>query len=204
MATAANARAERRERHEEVRSSVRQATLRLVEQTPYKDLTIDDVAREAGLSRSAFYFYFRDKHDLLMAVTEEVAETLYREADRWWHGEGEPEALVREALSGVAAVYSRHAGLLRVATEVSTYDEEVRQFWRTLVERFIDATADYLSREQKAGRLPPLDPRPTAEALVWMVERALYIYVAGGERQPKQIVDTLVPLWVAVLYRDAA
>lgn len=202
MTTAANARAQRRERHEEVRSGVRQATLRLLAQTPYKDLTIDDIAREAGLSRSAFYFYFRDKHDLLLAVTEEVADELYHEADRWWHGRGEPETLVREALSGVGAVYQRHAELLRVATEVSTYDEEVRQFWRALVERFIDATSDYLRREQEAGRLlRPLAPRPTAEALVWMVERTLYVQVAGGEREPEELVATLVPLWVAVLYR---
>lgn len=202
MATVANVHAQRRNRHEKVRSSVRQAALRLVEQTPYSDLTIDDVAREAGLSRSAFYFYFRDKHDLLMAVIEDVAEALYREAERWWQGEGEPEALVREALSGVAAVYARHAGLLRVATEVSTYDEEVRQFWRSVVERFIDATAQYLSREQNAGRMPPLDPRPTAEALVWMVERSLYVYVAGGEREGEHLVNALLPLWIAVLYRD--
>lgn len=199
----ANARAQRRERHEEVRSSVRQATLRLVEHTPYKDLTVNDVAREAGLSRGAFYFYFRDKHDLLMALTEDVAEALYREADRWWHGEGDPEALVREALSGVGAVYRRHAGLLRVATEVSTYDEEVRQFWRSLVERFIDATAEYLSRQQKAGRMAQLEPRSAAEALVWMAERSLYVYVASGERQPEQVVDMLIPLWIAVLYPDA-
>jgi TetR/AcrR family transcriptional regulator, ethionamide resistance regulator len=202
MASAATARSQRRERHDEVRAKVCEATLRLLEERPYRELTIDDVAREAGISRSAFYFYFRDKHELLMALTADVADALYREADRWWHGHGDPEALVREALSGVAAVYERYAPVLRVATEVSTYDEEVRQFWRSLVERFVDATTDYLRHEREVERVPPLDPRPTAEALVWMVERTLYIQVAGGERRPEELVATLVPLWVSVLYSD--
>lgn len=175
----------------------------MLEERPFRDLTIDEVAREAGISRTAFYFYFRDKHELLMAVTAEVAEALYQEADRWWHGRGDPDMLVREALSGVGAVYERHAPLLRVATEVSTYDEEVRRFWRSLVERFIAATADYLRREQRAGRVRHLDPRSTAEALVWMVERTLYIEVATGDRSPDELVASLVPLWVAVLYGDA-
>lgn len=179
---------------------MREATLELVGETSFKDVTVDDIARKAGLSRSAFYFYFRDKHELLMAATAEVADELYREADHWWHGVGEPEALVREALGGIGAVYREHAPLLRVATEVSTYDEEMRQFWRSLVERFIEATDQHLSREQRAGRVRALDTRRAAEALVWMVERSLYIYVGGGEREPQEVIEMLVPLWLSALY----
>ncbi|MBA2430220.1 MAG: helix-turn-helix transcriptional regulator, partial [Thermoleophilaceae bacterium] len=54
-----------RRRHDEVRDGVRRATLELVEDASFKDLTVDEIARAAGISRSAFYFYFRDKHDLL-------------------------------------------------------------------------------------------------------------------------------------------
>ena len=91
-------------------------------------------------------------------------------------------------------------GLLRVATEVSTYDEDVRQFWRSLIERFIDVTAEHLTRERRAGRARVTDPRHTAEALVWMVERSLYIYVGGREREAQEVIDMLVPLWVSALY----
>lgn len=180
--------------------SVSEATLRLVGEQSFTDLTIDDIAREAGISRSAFYFYFRDKQELLMALTTEVANELYHEADRWWHGVGEPEALVRAALEGIGGVYEQYVGLLRVATEVSTYDEEVRQFWRSLIERFIDATAEHLVREGRAGRVRATDPRHTAEALIWMVERTLYIYVGGREREAQEVIDMLVPLWVTALY----
>ena len=189
-----------RQRHEDVRSAVRRATLVLVEDQPFKDLSVEEIARAAGLSRSAFYFYFRDKRDLLMAVAEEVAAELYREADRWWHGEGPPQTLVRESLEGAVAVYAKHANLIRVATEVSTYDEEVGDFWRELMGRFVSATADHLRREQAAGRMRPLDPETTAESLVWMMERCCYQYIARGERSGRELVDSLTPVWAAALY----
>ena len=38
-------------------------------------VTIDEVAREAGMAKGNFYRYFRDKSDLVEAVVEPVAET---------------------------------------------------------------------------------------------------------------------------------
>ena len=201
MAAAAQSRTVRRQRREDVRAEVIRAMSELVETAPFRDLTVDEIARTAGLSRSAFYFYFRDKQDLLMAAAVQVFEELYREADRWWHGEGEPEALVRSSLTGVASAYARHGQLLGVAVEVSTYDEEVRAFWRELVERFIAATAGHLEREQAAGRVrEDLDPRATAESLVWMAERVCWVYLRNGERSVPEVVDQLCVTWMAALY----
>lgn len=172
----------------------------LAEDTSFRDLTVDGIARRAGLSRSAFYFYFQDKHDLLTAAAGEVVDELYREADRWWHGEGEPEARVRRALHGVAALYARHGRLLGVAVEVSTYDREVGGVWRALVTRFVDATVEHLRGEQEAGRAPPLDPRATAEPLVWMTERCLWLFLASGERSVDEVVDQLASVWLRAIY----
>ena len=62
-----------------------------------------------------------------------MSEGLYEQADRWWHGDGPPEELVRGALTDVAREWTENEVLLRTATEVSTYDEAVRNFWRGLV-----------------------------------------------------------------------
>src|SRR5688500_13981699 len=129
MPPAATARIDRRRRRDEARAHVLRSAIELADQAPFRDLTVDEIARAAGLSRSAFYTHFRDKHDLLLTAVDEVAEQLYRMADRWWHGTGPPAERVRRAIEGVVSVWSAQAGLLRVATEVSTYDEEVRAMW---------------------------------------------------------------------------
>jgi TetR/AcrR family transcriptional regulator, ethionamide resistance regulator len=191
-----------RRTREEIETAVRSATLELAEEVPFKDLTIDQIARAAGISRTAFYFYFRSKHDLLRAAMEEVSDETYREADRWWHGEGEPRVLIKAAIQGVVAVYLRHANLMRVGQEVAMYDAEMGELWRELIERFITATADHLRREQAAGRLRPLDPDETAESLVWMMERCNYVYLGLGRRDSRHVVETLTAIWYHALYPD--
>jgi TetR/AcrR family transcriptional regulator, ethionamide resistance regulator len=198
---ATGARSSRRRRRDEVRAEIIRVALERAERGPFRDLSVDEIAKAAGISRSAFYTHFRDKHDLLLGAVEEVSEELYRMADRWWHGEGPPAEQVREAIEGVVSVYAKHAGVLRVATEVSTYDEEVRRFWIGLVQRFIDATAEHIYAEQAAGLIPTaLKPEATAESLVWMVERCNYIYLGREGRKPAEVVRALAPVWTAALY----
>lgn len=151
---ATGARSSHRRRRDEVRAEVIRSALELSERGPFRDLTIDEITKAAGLSRSAFYTHFRDKHDLLLGAVEETADELYEMADRWWHGEGPPAERVRVAIDGVVSVYAERAGVLRVATEVSTYDEEVRQVWIAIVQRFIEATAEHVYAEQAAGLIP--------------------------------------------------
>jgi TetR/AcrR family transcriptional regulator, ethionamide resistance regulator len=202
MASATQSRLDRRRRHEQVKAAVREATLELVGDAPFKDVTVDEIAQGAGLTRSAFYFYFRDKHDVLMSATEDVVELVYREADRWWHGDdSDSRLLIRAALEGVVSVYEQNATLLRVATEVSSYDDEVRDLWKGLVERFIEATEQHLRREQGQGRVSPaLDARTMAEALVWMTERCCYIYLGRRERPAEEVAEALIQTWTTALY----
>ena len=198
---AATTRQGRRERREQVRIDVVRSALELAESSPFRDLTVDEIARAAGLSRSAFYTHFRDKHDLLLTAVTDVADELYRMADRWWHGTGPPAERIRRALDGVVGVYAENSSLLRVATEVSTYDEDVREMWMGIVGRFVEATAEHIRSEQERGLIPAsLDPHATAEALVWMNERCSYIFLGRGERAPEDVVAAMAPVWTAALY----
>jgi AcrR family transcriptional regulator len=189
---------------EQIQAAVTAATLELAEESAFKDLTVDQIARAAGLSRTAFYFYFRSKHDLLRAAMEEVSDEAFTEADRWWHGEGEPQSLIRAAIEGVVDVYQRHVNLMRVGQEVAMYDPEMAALWQELMGRFIEATAEHLRAEQAAGRLRPLEPGAAAESLVWMMERCNYVYLGLGRRSRTEMVETLTAIWFHALYPDAA
>lgn len=198
---AAAGRRGRRLRREQARAEVLRVALELAGDAPFREVTVEEIARRAGLSRSAFYTHFRDKHDLLAVAVQDVAGELYRMADRWWRGEGPPAERVRTALEGVVAVYAEHASLLRVAVEVSTYDDEVRQLWMGILERFIEATAEHIRSEQDKGLVNrALDPRGTAESLVWMSERCSYVYLGRDERTPAELVEAMAPVWTAALY----
>ncbi|MGH2979561.1 MAG: TetR/AcrR family transcriptional regulator [Solirubrobacterales bacterium] len=194
----------RRRSRQEVEAAVREALLRLLSGgVPFKNLTVDELARAAGLSRTAFYFYFPGKEQALMSAASEVTAELYERADTWWHGEGAPEELVRGALQGILQVYVEHAALLRAAVELTSYSQEFDDFYKGLLDRFVRATADHLRREQEAGRLRRLDCDVVAESLVWMAERCNHVLIKQG-RSPEELVDTMTGVWVHALYPDEA
>jgi TetR/AcrR family transcriptional regulator, ethionamide resistance regulator len=193
----------RRRTREEVQQAVRTALAEMLAERPFKDVTVDELARRGGLSRTAFYFYYPDKNEVLKEAADAAAAEVYAEADRWWHGEGPPEQLVREALEGITAVFGDHADILRAAVEATTYDAEFRAFYESLIRRFVAATAEHLRRERDAGRLRALDPEPVAEALVWMAERCNYAFLVMEGRPPAEVVDSLTVIWIHALYPDA-
>jgi TetR/AcrR family transcriptional regulator, ethionamide resistance regulator len=189
-----------------VQAAVLAATEELLgEGASYADLRIERIARRAGISRTAFYFYFRDKRELLMRLTEDVNDLLYAQADIWWSGSGDPAAEMREALTNIAALYDAHGVLLRAIVEVSTYDEEVAVFWRTMMGRFVDATRRRIEREVAAGVIAPgPPPEATAFSLCWMTERVFYERLVAPDAPPRDaLVDALCRIWVGGVYASA-
>lgn len=190
------------------RAAVQAAVLRATEDllregTSYADLKVERIARGAGISRTAFYFYFRDKRDLLEQLTEEVNAELYAQAGIWWSGSGDPGVELREALSRIAAVYGEHGVLLRAIVEVSTYDEEVARLWRTLLGRFVDATQRRIEAETGAGRAAVPQPAATAFALCWMTERTLYQQLVQELTVGvPELVEALAAIWERSIYRS--
>jgi AcrR family transcriptional regulator len=189
-------------KREAVQAAVLEATEGLLRDgASFADLNVERIARAAGISRTAFYFYFADKRELLMRLTEDVSDLLYAQADLWWSGEGDPAEAASEALTRIAEVYSAHAPLLRAIVEVSTYDEEVATFWRALMARFGDATQQRIETEQAAGRAPAMPAAATAFALVWMTERALYQQLV--QREPvsdEHLVEALTGILMRAVY----
>ena len=185
-----------------VQAAVLEATEALLsEGASFADLGIERIATRAGISRTAFYFYFADKRELLMRLTEEVNALLFEQADIWFSGEGDPEDELRTALTNIAALYDEHSVLLRALVEVATYDDEVALFWRSTLGRFVDATERRIEEERVAGRAPVAQARATACARTWMTERTLYQDLVQDSPVPKpDLVDALTGIWLRGVY----
>ncbi len=189
------------------RAQVQQAVLTATEELlaaggSFQELKIERIATAAGISRTAFYFYFKDKRELLMRLAEDITGELYGQADAWFSGDdGAPEDQVSDALQAIAALYFEHGPLLRAIVEVSTYDEEIAVFWRALLQRFADATTERIETEQRDGRAPAMPAGPTAFALVWMTERTFYQQmVQGSPGDREELVAALNGIWLRSVY----
>jgi AcrR family transcriptional regulator len=186
-----------------VQAAVLEATQVLLrEGVSYADLNIERITTRAGISRTAFYFYFRDKRELLLRLTEDVTDELYRQADIWYSGGDDPAAEVAEALRNIGALYTEHGAVLRAIVQAAATDDEVAAFWHAIVDRFADATARRIEDLQRDGRAPAdIDPRATAFALTWMIERSFNQQLVQGRPIPaQQLLDALTGIFLRAVY----
>lgn len=180
-----------------------QATEELLDEGhSYANLKVEQIATRAGIGRTAFYFYFRDKRELLMHLTESLVTSLYEHAERFWQSDpGEGVGDLAVVLHDNITIYMRHASVLRAVNEMAAVDDVVGEFWRGLVRRFIDANVDRIEAERAAGRSPVEHPAETAFFLMWGTERALYEWSrSNSHADPTQLIEAITGVWQRTLF----
>ena len=202
MAPTTGAPRRRRRTSEEAAHEIVEAAEAFLRERPFRDLTVDEVMRRTALSRPSFYVHFRDRHDLVLRVTQHIGAELFEVSDRWYKGEGDGPALVQAAVEGVVGVYERHGPVLRALADAAADDPRVEETYGGLVRSFVDATAQHVARETAAGRMPPLPhPDQVATALVATTEGYLRATLGRTRTEPAEtIVAALATVWIRTLY----
>jgi AcrR family transcriptional regulator len=177
---------------------------RLLEERPLTEISVDDLAKGAGISRPTFYFYFPSKDAVLLALFEQVITEADSVFER--HAENPPTDRYEAWRSGINVFFEtfvKHKAVTRAAHEVRASNSEVRDLLATYMAKWIDSTAATIEAERNQGAAPTTLPaHDLATALNLMNERALFASFA--EEQPSipkaQLLDTLVHIWVTSIY----
>jgi AcrR family transcriptional regulator len=128
-----------------------QIGLELLPTTPVQELTIDEVARRAGISRSLLFHYFATKRDYYTAVTRAAAELL------WTHLLPPPGTPAEELVSGMLDRYvgwvetyrETHLAFVRGAAGGDPWVSEVYEETRA---RLVDVALEALGQPDDALR----------------------------------------------------
>ena len=176
------------------------ATELLLASTPFAELTIDDIARQAGLSRSAVYFYFSSKEAVLGALHERMYGQMAEVTVPVLAADRVSSAVMRTAIEGVCRNWRRHGPALRTFHETANATPEFGDQWRTRLEQHVAALAEVIDRERKT-RVEPHPAPPTSQAIAsawfWMLEQQFYELFRRKHSRADEIdlVDTLTVLW---------
>jgi TetR/AcrR family transcriptional regulator, ethionamide resistance regulator len=207
--TPARARAARGRRAPRVSGEERESAIlataeRLLEQRSPQQISVDDLARGAGISRPSFYFYFPSKEAVFLALIDRLVE----QADA---GRGEllehlaedPARRWREGLEATFAAFGAHRAVSVAGAEIRAVSPEARELWSGVMENWVSDVATAIEAERARGAAPPGVPaRELAVALVSMNERVLYASFTGeapalpGER----VLEVLLPVWLSAIY----
>ena len=179
-----------------------QAAVRFLWEHNFRDLTIGELMADTPLSRPAFYQYFKDLHELIESLLNEVGTVMHQTAHPWINGEGEPIAALRESLKGVVQTCVDHGPIFRAISEAAPLDERLEQTWSTFMGRWDDLVEARIKVQQQDGLISKsLNAKRIANALN-SLDASLLIAEFGHRPQgePKAVLDTLHHVWVATLY----
>jgi AcrR family transcriptional regulator len=199
--SASSVRARRREQREQTRREILAAADRLLRERPYRELSVDLIMAQTGLTRTAFYRHFDDVPGLVLQLMADVGQEVYELAERWRQEALEnPGAAAHESIAGIVDFFVRHGTLVRAVADAGATDEQIEQGYRAFLGVFTDLAQEGLDELVARGHLEVPDTRAMALALNLMNERFLleeFGRPPGGDRETA--LATLETIWLRVL-----
>jgi TetR/AcrR family transcriptional regulator, ethionamide resistance regulator len=178
---------------------------RLLEDRTFSEISIDDLARGAGISRPTFYFYFASKDAVLLELLDRVVEQAQAAAgDVLNHLAEDPRARWREVISAIYEVFRSHRAVTLACAQVRGTNAEIRQLWATMLEGRVGRTTTAIEAERERGAAPVgLPARDLAVALILMSERVLYATFSddGPAVTESSVIDVLLTVWLTSIYQ---
>lgn len=134
---------------------------------------VEDVARRAGLSKGAVYFYFPSKRELFLALVHEEHEATYSFLD---HAELDARPAAVKLLDLGRRYLDYFAGLktpprfFLMMIEQAIRDDEIREEVQAVHQRFLDAVTRILAQGMAEGSFREADPHAVAQVLKALID----------------------------------
>ena len=176
------------------------AAERLLARYGYRKMTIDDLAREAGIGKGTVYLHFRSKEDVVLSHVDRVVNRVIARLRVIAASDASPAAKLREMLVG--RIMLRFDSVQHFTESIS---EVLRDLRAALLQRrqgYFEEEAKVLSgvlREgQRAGAFRRHEALATARTLILVSNSLLPFSLStqelGKRREVEQAVDRIADL----------
>lgn len=176
------------------------AAAELLVKRSFPSLTMDDIAKAAGVSRPSLYFYFESKEQVLTALHQRIYAEMAMTMDPLADPDAPVVVAMREAIDRVCANWRKNRHLLRTFHETAMSSPAFEAEWRPRLDQHVEALTAILERERAAGRAAPSPPAAStiASAWFWMLENQLYLLFRRPHSRDdeRELVDTLNTFWL--------
>ncbi|WP_329458601.1 TetR/AcrR family transcriptional regulator [Streptomyces sp. NBC_01497] len=172
----------------------------LLARTGLERMTVEDIAKGAGISRGSLYFYFDSKQDVLAGLVARTMAAIREDAARAAEDTATPPAqAVERALRHTERMWREHGTVMRAAAENAARNEAVGRAWEETVEVFADAMRQVLVRAGLPDGDGPTGAGALARALCWMTERGYYRACGDDGDTLDSATRTLREVWLRVI-----
>lgn len=181
---------------------------RLLVEIPLRDLGVEQIAEEAGITRTRFYFYFKSKHEAYAALLARVRERLlvfYDTEDSWFQRpeSARPRESMTATIRAVVDFWLAHGAVMREGADLWNSVTETRSLWNDLIAQPVERMTRAIERERLRGIAPDgPDAGRLAMNLIWHGERMLFLELIGapGKMSVDDLVESATTVWMRAIY----
>lgn len=176
----------------------------LLGERAFDEVSIEDLARGAGISRPTFYFYFSSKDEVLLALLDRViTEVEHRVGALPRDFESDPAGAWTRSIGMFVEVFVAHRGVATAAIAARARSEEVRALWSKSMQSWVDFSSSVILSEQARGAAAGgIDAHDLAVSLNLMNERVITA-VLNHETpaiEESHALDVLSTIWIRSIY----
>lgn len=169
--------------------------------TALDDISVADLTDAAGITRSAFYFYFESKAAAVTMLLVVVNTEALKSTAMIVSGPGEFRTRVSAALELLIDRVLENGHIYRALLTARTQHEPTREMWDAGRRTMAAPIAEFITTERAAGRAPEgASASLLAEGLIHINETVLerLVYHPQGLREP--LITTASDMWVRTVY----
>jgi AcrR family transcriptional regulator len=188
-------------RSDQTRTAILESLDHHLQESSFESINIADISRRAGVSRSAFYFYFENKAAAVAALMERVYDEAFIATDALTNPMQPPARRIRAASEAMFETWERHRYLFSAMLEARASSSAVREMWDSDRESFVPRVTAMIESERAAGRAPD---GPEAEVLATLLlefnDRMLERLTLPGALTREQLIEGSVAIWLRTIY----
>ncbi|WP_430790058.1 TetR/AcrR family transcriptional regulator [Actinoplanes sp. G11-F43] len=172
----------------------------LLARKPLAEITIDELAAGAEISRSSFYFYFDSKVAVVVALLHEISGRLGAGAGPWLDGTGPDAPALHRSLAALAVLWRDQGRLLAGALAAAPGCPPLASWRDGLRSAHVERLAARIERDRAAGLAPP---GPAPRVLAGLIDD-LRAAAFQGAADPEALAGDLVTVELRMIYGDFA
>jgi AcrR family transcriptional regulator len=187
-------------RRELVEAEIYEQATRLFAERGFAGTSLQDVADAMGMTRSALYYYVRNKDQLLAQLVTEITEGPAEAAEEIAGRDLDAIDKLRALVRLIAARQAHNAARFRlVIRSESELPPELATAHETAKRRVLDGFVRVIDQGVRSGEFRPRPVRTTALALIGMCNWIAWWFRSGGAESADEIADQMVEMAVSLV-----
>lgn len=185
-------------------SELARSAFELFGERGFDNVTIDEIAAHAGVTKGSFYSHYRAKHEVILAACAYYYRTYHQQVAEVLASDIDPLLRLNRVLEHAVRMCVRDDQSRVFTTEVfalSLQDDEVRRSWSQFYDSVREIYVGMLLALQASGKANISDPRRSVELMLAAIEgikmQAVLAPHISEPNEQQSIVDGLLKILIS-------